>query len=714
MSGISVAGQLAEMRIASVGSHTLRISLLPISERGEALQVPESPVLVQATSPAPMVTVRRISERRNIRWGKHGIEISANPLTVGVRSREGKILQNVEFDSHSGSVRFVAGPRPVFGLGEGGPQFDRRGATYSMKHGEGVPDMRTDGARMPIPWLIGTEGWALFFHLPVGTFDLTGKVGVLQPLPGLSPLPLDLFLVVADEPSQILAEYARLTGFPHMPPVWSLGYQQSHRTLASRNEVMSELRSFRDKKLPCDVMIYLGTGFCPSGWNLGHGSYDFNPRVFPDPVQMIGEMHREHFRIVLHEDKPPRQLHGHAGDTGTAEKDPEDAASYWQEHVKVFDMGVDGWWADEGDWLDNISCLVRNRMYWEGSQLARPNVRPYTLNRNGYAGIQRYGWLWSGDITSAWKTLREQIAVGLNTGLSGMPYWGTDTGGFLTTPELTGELYVRWFQFSAFCPLFRSHGRTWKLRLPWGWDTGSYGPIEGPESALPPIQDLHDSKVEPICRKYLDLRYRLLPYLYTAVREAHDTGLPIMRALWLHYPEDALAVSRSDEYLFGPSLLIAPVVEKGARSRDLYLPRGTWYDFWTEERVQGGHQVTRPVDLATLPIYVRAGTVLPLGPVKQFATEPAHSPFELLVYPGESGEANVYQDDGLTFDYRKGQFGRVQLSWADGKRQLTLSHRQPAGSNTIIPSQYVVRVASQSATHNITLHNGRATVRIRL
>lgn len=714
VSGIAVAGQPAEMRITPVSSHTLRISLLPISGRGEVQPIPKSIVLAPTSWPAPMANLQDVPTRRNIRWGKYTIEISSHPLAVLVRHNKGDILQQVEIDSQTGSVRFIRGSHPVFGLGEGGPQFDRRGATYLMKHGERVPDMRTDGARMPIPWLIGTGGWALFFHLPFGIFDLTGNDAVFQPRSGTPPLPTDLFLVVADEPAQIMSEYARLTGFPHMPPIWALGYQQSHRTLSSRHEVLAELLTFRDKKLPCDVTIYLGTGFCPSGWNLGHGSYEFNPKVFPDPRQMISEMHREHFRIVLHEDKPPKQLHGRAGDTGAAAKDPEDAANYWQKHVEVFDMGVDGWWADEGDWLDDISCLVRNRMYWEGAQLARPNERPYTLNRNGYAGIQRYGWLWSGDITSTWQTLREQIAVGLNTGLSGMPYWGTDTGGFVTTPELTGELYVRWFQFSAFCPLFRSHGRTWKLRLPWGWDTGNYGPIEGPKSSLPPIQDLHNADVEPICRKYLDLRYRLMPYLYTAVREAHDTGMPIMRALWLHYPTDKLAVLRSDEYLWGPSLLIAPVVEKGARSRALYLPRGTWYDFWTEEKVQGGRDVTRSVDLATLPIYVRAGTVLPLAPVRQYATEPSSSPLELLVYPGESGEADIYEDDGLSFDYREGQFGRVRLSWADDKRQLALSRTRPAGSNIAIPKQYVVRVAARSTTHNVTLHKESSRIRIRL
>ncbi|HEV2498680.1 MAG TPA: TIM-barrel domain-containing protein, partial [Terriglobia bacterium] len=365
-----VADRQAELRITAVTAHTLRISLLPVSANGEAEPLPESIVLAPAEWPAPLAAFRSASAAQTLRWANRTIEIS--PLRVKVMISQSAAVQQIEIDPASGALRFMTGSGPLFGLGEGGSQFDRRGAAYPMKHGEGVRDMRVDGARMPVPWLISPEGWGLFFHLPRGTIDLTKQDGILEARPGEAPLPLDVFLVAADDPPQLLREYARLTGFPHMPPLWALGYQQSHRTLASRDEVLGEAETFRTKKLPCDVMIYLGTGFCPSGWNLGHGSYDFNPHVFPDPAAMISQMRREHFRMVLHEDKPPRSLHGRASDQGAAASDPEDAANYWQKHVQVFDLRVDGWWADEGDWLDDLSCLTRNRMYWEGAQLARP------------------------------------------------------------------------------------------------------------------------------------------------------------------------------------------------------------------------------------------------------------------------------------------------------------------------------------------------------
>jgi len=357
-------------------------------------------------------------------------------------------------------------------------------------------------------------------------------------------------------------------------------------------------------------------------------------------------------------------------------------------------MGVDGWWPDEGDPLDIPSRLVRNRMYWEGPQLDRPNERPYALHRNGYAGMQRYGsFLWSGDVYSTWETLRTHIPIAINTGLSGIPYWGTDIGGFVPTKEFTAELYLRWFQFGAFCTLFRCHGRTWKLRLPWGWNTGDPGPVEINNyngAAIPDPSQLHNTQVEPICRKYLELRYRMLPYIYSAVRECTQTGMPVMRGLWLHYSDDPKAVSRSDEFLWGRDVLVAPVVEPGATSRNIYLPRGTWYDFWTNERVEGGREVTRAINLETMPLYVRAGAVLPLGPVKQYVEEKSNEPLTVQVYPGADGGFTLYEDDGRSFNYRRGEWMGIEMSWSDAGRVLRM--KLAIGSKMLPPLRRAMQI----------------------
>jgi len=526
---------------------------------------------------------------------------------------------------------------------------------------------------------------------------------------------LDVFFVASTDPVRIMAEYVRLTGHAELPPLWSLGYQQSHRTLASRDEVLAEAKTFREKKLPCDALIYLGTGFCPSGWNTENGSFSWNQHVFPDPGKMIDELHEDHFRIVLHDVILTDKLTGSVHDTcALSEFDESKASCYWDAHRKDFAMGVDGWWPDEGDPLDISSRLARNQMHWEGPQIDRPNERPYALHRNGYAGMQRYAsFLWSGDVYSKWETLKTQVPIAINTSLTGIPYWGTDIGGFVPTKEFTAELYLRWFQFGAFCTLFRSHGRTWKLRLPWGWNTGDPGPVEIRNyggAAIPDASQLHNEQVETICRKYLELRYRMLPYLYSAVHECTVTGLPIMRALWLHFPDDPKAVACPDEYLWGRDIVVAPVVEKDASSRRIYLPRGAWYDFWTSERLEGGREFLRPVDLETIPLYVRAGTILPLGPVKQYTGEQVDQPLSISLYPGADASFLLYEDDGRSFNYRKGEWMGLRLNWNDGQRSLKLS-LEP-GSRLLPPLRRNLEVKLLDVKKDITFDGRPIEIRL--
>ena len=701
---LRIAGQSVEIQIAPVSQHTARLTILPLTnslEHGRAMTVGGDGSLVQTSWGAAILKLRTSSAVRTVKTGNLIVKLSSDPVAFSIETLRGAVVQRLTVDRDTGAVSFITGDSPVLGLGEGGPQFDRRGSIDRMRSGQGGFQLRTHGGRVPIPWLIGTAGWAMFIHQPFGTFDFSGTESKFQPAGPEAALPLDIFFVVANEPVTIMAEYARLTGYAEMPPLWSFGYQQSHRTLASREEIMAEAKTFRDKKLPCDTLIYLGTGFCPSGWNTENGSFSWNSRVFPDPKGILDELHKENFRTVLHVVIKTNKLTGTVHDPcepGCA--DQEKACCHWDAHRKDFAMGVDGWWPDEGDPLDTTSRLVRNRMYWEGPQLERPNERPYALHRNGYAGMQRYGsFLWSGDVYSTWDTLKVHIPIAINTALTGIPYWGTDIGGFVPTKEFTAELYVRWFQFAAFCPLFRSHGRNWKLRLPWGWNTGDSGPLEINNyngAAIPDSSQLHNPQVEPICRKYLELRYRLLPYLYSAVRECATTGMPILRALWLHHPDDPKAVARQDEYLWGRDVLVAPVVEQGATSRKIYLPHGAWFDFWTGERVQGGAEISREVDLETTPLYVRAGAILPLGPAKQYVEHKVDEPLSISIYPGADASFLLYEDDGSSFDYRKGKWMGVHMVWHDTRRVLKLS--LASGSRILPPLRRNIEVKLGQST----------------
>jgi len=690
----AIASQSVEIQITPVSHHTVRLSVLPVKD-GSVAAIPSDGSLVQESWGTPIAKLRS-EPAHTIATGTVRLQVTFHPVTITAKNDQGEVIQQLKWDEKTGVLSFLTGNTPLFGLGEGGPQFDRRGSIDLMRSGQGGYKLATHGGRVPIPWIIGTAGWAIFFHQPFGTFDFSGPEGAFQP--ASRGAPLDLFLVTSFDPALIMSEYARITGHAEMPPLWSFGYQQSHRTLASREEVLAEAKTFREKKLPCDALIYLGTGFCPSGWNSENGSFAWNSRVFPDPGEMLDELHSQHFRVVMHVVILSDKLRGTVQDPCSLVRFDEAAAScYWDTHRRDFALGVDGWWPDEGDPLDIASRLVRNRMYWEGPQLDRPNERPYALHRNGYAGMQRYGsFLWSGDVYSTWETLKTHIPIALNTALSGIPYWGTDIGGFVPTAEFTAELYLRWFQFGAFCPLFRCHGRTWKLRLPWGWNTGDPGPVEIHNyngAAIPDASQLHDALVEPICRKYLELRYCMLPYLYSMVYECATTGMPVMRALWLHFPDDPKAVARSDEYLWGRSVLVAPVVEKGAMTRQVYLPRGSWYDFWTGELVDGGRETSRPVDLETTPLYVRAGSILPLGPVKQFTGEKVDEPISISIYPGADASFLLYEDDGSSFNYRKGEWMGIQMTWNDSRRKLNLHLASGSRMLPPIPKAIAVKLA---------------------
>ena len=699
-----------EIHITSISEHTVRFSVLPVA-RGKTVAIPYDGSLVQTSWGEPVARLLSNSPAQEFKAGKLRVHVSPSPTIFTVSTTNGVEIQKIEVERDGGAVCFATGNSPLLGLGEGGPQFDRRGSIDPMVSGQGGYRLATHGGRVPIPWIISTAGWAIFVHQPFGTFDFSGPQSKFYP--SIPDAALDIFFVASPDPPTTMAEYARLTGNPEMPPLWSFGYQQSHRTLANREEVLAEAKTFREKKLPCDALIYLGTGFCPSGWNTENGSFSWNSRVFPDPKQIIEKLHEDNFRVVLHDVILTDKLRGTVHDScDSLSFDAEEAGCYWDAHRKDFAMGVDGWWPDEGDPLDPASRLARNRMHWEGPQIDRPNERPYALHRNGYAGMQRYAsFLWSGDVHSTWETLKTQIPIAINTSLTGIPYWGTDIGGFVPTPEFTAELYVRWFQFGAFCTLFRSHGRTWKLRLPWGWNTGDPGPVEIRNydgAAVPDASQLHDAQVEPICRKYLELRYRMLPYLYSVVRECTTTGMPVMRALWLHYPEDPVAVARHDQYLWGRQILVAPVVEKAATARSVYLPLGSWYDFWSNDLVEGGREITRSVDLETMPLYVAAGTVLPLGPVKQHTSESVDQPLSISIYPGADGSFLLYEDDGRSFNYRKGEWMGTRLNWNDAAKTLTLT--LAPGSRMLPPLRRNIFVKLLGNEKNFVFDGKRAEV----
>jgi len=746
IAGYSLAGSFPTrelpgiLEIRQVGEAGIRITLKPGGYRED---LPYTPALADREYPPPFIKLSEIQGVIRKRAGKMHVEVHPDPLALVVKNSEGIIIQTITFHEN-GNLSFLLDEYPVLGLGEGGPrpergsdwrnlpiEFDRRGRFHRMQ-----PRWQSDayGSRNPVPLLIGTRGWAIYVTVPWGQIDLTGEDrGIFIPIrpvdkdsmrqnrenqqqnlgKGIPPMDsfvpglYDLFVFDAHDPAAFMKDLSLISGPAVMPPRWALGYMQSHRTLEDERQMISIVDSFRNKQIPLDAVIYLGTGFCPRGWNTEQPSFDFNPEVFErDPAEFIGDLHRRHVRAVLHivpwdRDKLPT-LHGTIPPAPGENVDAAHILSYWQQHTGLIETGVDAFWPDEGDWFDLFERMKRHQMYYQGPLYSRPGIRPWSLHRNGHLGVARWGgWIWSGDTQSAWKTLEGQIAVGINHSLSLSPYWGSDIGGFYPNEELTGELYARWYQFGAFCPSFRSHGRTWWTRLPWGWGLGERGPLE---TRTPPLEsELNNPHIEPVAKKYTELRYRLLPYNYTLAWEARNTGMPLMRALWLHYPKDATACQTGDQYLWGRDILVAPVYEKGAVSRKVYLPEGEWFDWWTNEKISGGKTVLKQVDLSVMPLYVRAGAIIPFDPVRQYTEQPVDAPTTLRIYRGADGNFILYDDDGISQDYLQGEFALTRCLWDDTEGVLTI---EPGGKKKGLPRTFRIETIPDGATRLIEW-NGR-------
>ncbi|HEV8531936.1 MAG TPA: TIM-barrel domain-containing protein [Methylomirabilota bacterium] len=606
-----------------------------------------------------------------------------------------------------------------YGLGQGGRQLDRLGIARQLWNthiGHGP------GSDMGIPLLVSNRGYALFFDntsdamLSVGRSDggvritYTAEAGRLV-----------WYFLIGRDLRGVMFEVAELLGRPPLPPRWALGFLQSTRHFDDTEELRRLPRTIREKRIPCDGLIYLSTYGEAQGWNRGVGHLGFQPSLWRDPPALIDEARQQHFEIitheypVLHEQSPlfaEAEANGYLLDEGygraseTARRsanyregqryldfsNPAVGAWWWAAHRELVKLGVAGWWLDggegppataklhagEGTLLHNIYDRFRHEAFAVGEAADRPDQRVFLLCRSGGAGMQRFGaTCWSGDINNDFETLDAQIPLGLNTGLSGVPYWGTDVGGFFHPVTETGELYARWFQLGAFSPIFRSHGWVWREHVPWA----------------------HGAEVEKICRDYAELRYRLLPYTYTLAWQAHTLGLPFMRPLVLNYPDDPRVWQLGHEFLWGDDLLVAPVTREGARTWPVYLPAGGWYDFWSGARYEGPGGITLDAPLDRLPLLVRAGAIVPLGPVVQHTGERPLDEITLLVYPEGASSFELYEDDGRSNAYREGHRALTRFECVTGPKDVTLKIGEPVGDRSVVPAnrRYLIRLRMDRA-----------------
>jgi alpha-glucosidase len=466
--------------------------------------------------------------------------------------------------------------------------------------------------------------------------------------------------------------YVKLTGRPKLPPRWAFGYLQSQWGWQDSAYIANVENKFRTHKLPVDAFIFDFEWYTvtpdyavKNEGKEGFSDFSFNPKLFPHPAKQIAAMKSDGLKFIgirkprlgnnLFLDTMRQNGWLSGGKTGRDQFSSRDLnfsnaglRKWFEEKTRpLLNAGVDAWWDDEGE--SYYTCYY----WWNYAQRdllasARPNYRHFTINRAFSPGNQRFGYCtWSGDIPSTWPSLADVPKDLLNFSLAGMYYGACDIGGFQGTP--TKEMLVRWFQAGVFFPIMRSHsniGTTARFPFLWG-DDG--------EAAM---------------RKALDLRYELLPYMYSLGHEAYTTGAPIMRPLVMEFPADTTVANMNDEWLVGKGLLAAPVLNEGGK-RSIYLPADKWYDYHTGGVIIGPKTIAVDKAMDEIPVYVRAGTILPVGPVIQYSEQRSATPLEICIYPGKNGSLKMVEDDGTSYNYTKGNTRTTAYYWNDRTKTLT-------------------------------------------
>lgn len=570
----------------------------------------------------------------------------------------------------------------IFGLGQHAGYSAHAGLNYRGR----VVYLAQRNTDIAVPFMVSSRGYGVLWDAySMGVYEFRGRRLRVWFEAGDA---LDYYFILGPSLDRVIAGYRWLTGGAPLLPKYAFGYWQSKERYATQEEIVSVVREFRERGVPIDVVVQDWRYWGKHGWN----AFKFEEESYPDPAGMVRDIHDLGARIAIsiwpffgEETSIYREAAelGHlVPGTGLVNVFSEAARRWFWEKISevFFKIGIDGWWLDatepevkpllvyttwqrelpvEGGRMFkylNLWPLLEARAVYEG-QRRESDKRVLILTRSGFAGIQRYGVVnWSGDVTGDWTTFRAQVWAGLNYCLSGLPWWCTDIGGFFSgSPESEGyrELFVRWFQWGAFCPIFRVHG-TYFPKEPWRF---------GPE-------------VEGILVNYIRLRYRLLPYIYSLAWRVHSEGYTMMRHLAMDFPDDEEALAVDDEFMFGPFLLVAPVTTPSTYERDVYLPSGLWYDFWTGRLYGGGRRVRVPSPLDRIPVFVKAGAIIPLAPAAlQRATERVGE-LEVRVYPGADGSFELYEDDGETYDYERGSYALVPLEWSDAAGSLSIGERR--------------------------------------
>ncbi len=682
-----------------------------------------NPAVIATPSPVAF-TVSETTDTVTLSTAALKIQVTRDDGAVTFRTLKGDvILQDAGRDLGHGVTQSFSQPfgsnMVVYGLGQHqNGLLDYSGTTVHLQQAN---------REVGVPMLASPSGFGVLWNNASVTDVDVGLAAKPALVIRSEAGSIDYDFIYGPELDDVIGGYRVLTGDAPMMARWTWGLWQSKERYASQAELLSVAAKYRAMKVPFDAVVQDWQYWLPGQW----GSHRFDPARYPDPAGMVKTLHDEHVHTVI---SVWSRL-----DPGTENAQALDKAGvlfpkaypnvypagqgrwydawnakgrdlYWRQIMQnLGTLGFDGWWLDGseaelgGHWGEmrdvataagpgaevyNAYPLMHTAAVHDGMVRDQPDKRAFILTRSAYAGQQRNAAItWSGDTFGTWDVLRRQVPAALNFSLSGIPYWSADIGGFFAgdpKDPAYAELFTRWYQFGVFNPMFRVHG-TGKGKELWAFDDAT----------------------QKVLIDYDRLRYRLLPYIYSTSWAVTSKRGTMMRALAFDFRTDAHALQIADEYMFGPALLVAPVVEAHTDVRTVYLPgNDAWYDFWSGQRVTGGKVVVAKADIATIPLYVRAGSILPLGPVKQYADAPSAEPLEIRVYPGRDGAYELYDDAGDGYDYMHGQYATIAMTWSNTARRLDIGARQAGFKGMAVRQTFSLRCATGPAQP--VAYDGRA------
>lgn len=676
----------------------------------------DSYAVVKTDWPGPQVEFAETDRTETLRTASLEVRVQLSPLRIAFYDRAGYLLSK---DSDGAGMawdgqrvrcwKWMPGDERYFGLGEKGDDLDKRGHTYVMWNTDAYGwGPATDPLYVSIPFFLALRAgraYGLFLDNTYrSSFDM-GKEFPDRYSFGAEGGEINYYFISGPDPKQVLKHYTELTGRMSLPARWQIGYHQSRYSYYPETTVRFIADNFRQRHIPCDAL------FLDIHYMDGYRIFTWDKSRFPDPAKMLSDLRREGFRAVTIIDpgvkvEPSYWVYaqGSAGDDFVKMPDgkvfvgpvwPGDAAfpdftwdrvrEWWGGLYKgLVNDGVAGFWNDMNEpsvfgvpsktmppdavfydhelrsphaKVHNVYGMLMSEATRDGILKARPNERPLVITRDTYAGGQRFAAVWTGDNSSTWEHLRLSLPELMNMGLSGLPLVGADIGGFAL--GASPDLYARWLEVGVFYPYCRTHTALGNRNQdPW-----SYG-----------------SHREQINRRSIELRYRLLPYFYNVFHQSAETGLPVMRALLLDYPDDPRAVGTDDEFLLGDDLLVAPVLKDEEVTRRVYLPEGEWYDFWSSRRYAGPVEIQVDAPLDRIPLFVRGGAMIPEQQVVEYADQAPIDPLTLEVFPQGESSRDYYEDDGLTYAYRQGVYLEQTFTVKAGSDRLSLAASARKGS----------------------------------